>query len=367
VALFHVSAAVISKGTSKGGSVGFATYIAREDIAHTTQHQRYLVREGREGSDLVACGHGGLPSWANDARDFWLAADRYERKNGTVARTYQVSIPRELSPAGRLEVAEDIRRAFFARYPHTWAVHCPTAKDGMDNPHVHVVMSERRDDGIERTPKAYFARAASAEQDPARHGAKKDRSWQGPSRLREFRAGVAVLINSALEREGQAIAVSHESLRARGHARAPEKDHGRSSAVLYMKHRIDTTGWQETLSQRERVQQQYSSWENDCNLAQWYQQKETAGMKDLGREAVLDHVRDRFWRHDKSSAREQEREVAVLRAIAREYPRTGRARVARHDHRHEPTHQRTRTHSRGVAARGLEDVQQRGVHLELER
>src|SRR5712691_1996619 len=131
MALFHVEADVISKGTARGGSQGFASYIARDYLSedgpddggdgggNTTHHARYLVREGKAGDDLVATGSGGLPSWATDAAMFWQAADRYERKNATVARTYQVTLPRELSPEARLALAQDITETCFAQYPHT--------------------------------------------------------------------------------------------------------------------------------------------------------------------------------------------------------------------------------------------------------
>src|SRR5712664_1318921 len=147
----------------------------------------------------------------------WKAADRYEKRtDATGARTYQVMLPRELAPEARMELAHDITETFFAQYPHTWAVHCPLGSDGEEQPHLHVVLSERRDDGIPRTPEVYFRRTAAAGQDPATHGARKDRGLHGKARLRELRAGIATLTNAALEREGHAVAVSHESLEARG-------------------------------------------------------------------------------------------------------------------------------------------------------
>src|SRR5712691_2966333 len=227
MALFHVEADVISKGTARGGSQGFAAYIARDDLSedgpddggngggNSTTHARYLVREGKAGDDLVATGSGGLPSWATDAVMFWQAADRYEKRtDATVARTYQVTLPRELSHEARMELAHDIIETFFAQFPHTWAVHCPTGSDGQEQPHLHVVLSKRRDDGIPRAVPTYFRRAHS--RDPRCGGARKDRSFHGKTRLRELRAGVATLMNAALEREGHAVAVSHESLDARG-------------------------------------------------------------------------------------------------------------------------------------------------------
>ena len=174
MAIFHVSAAFISKGSSGGGAVGFARYLERTDQAYATQHRRYLERDGHDGArDLVASGSAHLPGWAKDAEHFWMMADRYERKDGVIARTYEFALPRELSPEGRLALAHDIRATFFAQYPHTWAVHCPevhTVAEGgreKEQPHMHVMFSTRREDvASERTPEQWFRQAAPAHKDP---------------------------------------------------------------------------------------------------------------------------------------------------------------------------------------------------------
>ena len=64
--------------------------------------------------------------------------------------------------------------------------------------------------------------------------------------------------------------------------------------------------------------------ENDENLVAWRQQKARDGIRDLSREAMVDHVRDWFWLQDASPVREQERTASVWRTIHREHARTGR-------------------------------------------
>ena len=103
-------------------------YTTQADKA--TQLARYVHREGYSTADLVSKGHAMLPSWANDGAHFFAMADRYERKNATVARTYEIALPRELSPAGREALAADIRAAFFERYPSAWAIHNPIDGQG---------------------------------------------------------------------------------------------------------------------------------------------------------------------------------------------------------------------------------------------
>ena len=129
MALYHVDMAIITKGQG-GMSTGFATYIARQDVQHGANHARYLLRDGREGTDLEAAGHGGMPSWVKDGREFWEVADANERHQGRIARTVQVTLPRELSSVARRDLVEDILETYFARFPHAWAMHRPVGRDG---------------------------------------------------------------------------------------------------------------------------------------------------------------------------------------------------------------------------------------------
>ena len=147
--VFHVNSSYISKGKSASG---FAAYLHREQLDQATQLRRYIDREGRGHEDLLASGHAHLPSWANgDDHTFWLAADRYERKNGVVARVVELSLPRELSLQAQRDLADDIRQTFFSDHAHSWAIHAPAARDGSGvQPHMHVMFSPRANDGLAR-------------------------------------------------------------------------------------------------------------------------------------------------------------------------------------------------------------------------
>ena len=83
------------------------------------------------------------------------------------------------------------------------------------------------------------------------------------------------------------------SLRARGEGR---------EAVIYTreqeKARID--------AQREVLHRDIHPQENAANLKAWQAQKPRESLTDLSREAIIDHVRDRFWLRDQSPARDQE-------------------------------------------------------------
>jgi hypothetical protein len=154
-------------------------------------------------------------------------------------------------------------------------------------------------------------RAAAPEEASTTYGGRKDRSWQGPGRGRDAQAGVAPLIRAALERAGHEGAISHASLPARGHA---------CDAGIDTKTQDQAQG----VAECEVLHREAPPWENDLNLLGWPEQKPREGSRDRSREASIDHVRDRFWRHDKRPARAWERAESLLRALDRESARTGR-------------------------------------------
>jgi hypothetical protein len=283
MAIFHVHASYIRKARTSGAA-GFARYLLEGEAQ---RYGRYLRREERERTDLVASDSAHLPLWARDGEHFWAMASRYERgglrRQGTVALCYQFTLPRELSEVRRVELAADLREAFFDRYPHTWAIHNPHAGTADEHPHLHVMMSTRREDmPSARGPETWFRQAAPEGQYRIGAGVKKDHGWF--HRLAQVRSETAVLINAALEREGLALAVSAQSLTARGIDRA--------------------------------VSSYDAAAENIVNLKAWHLEKQRQHI-DVDRTAVLDQVRDRFWLHDQSPYRVQQREQSVARTVAR--------------------------------------------------
>ena len=200
----------------KGKASGHAAYIAREG--------RYAERAGYE--DLEATGHGNLPTWAEgEPALFWSAADRHERANGATYREIEIALPRELNPAQRQELVLDfIRQEIGDRHAHQWAIHNPgAALAGGEQPHAHLMYSERTADGIERDPAQYFKRYNG--QHPELGGCRKD-SAGTEERLLETRQRWAEVQNAHLQQHGHAARVDHRSLADRGIERAPEQHLG---------------------------------------------------------------------------------------------------------------------------------------------
>ena len=161
MATYHCSVKVGGKGQASG----HAAYIAREGS--------YAERDGYE--DLEATGHGNLPSWAeHEPSRFWTAADRYERANGATYLEIEIALPRELNPDQRQALVLDfVQQEIGDRHAHQWAIHNPgAALAGGEQPHAHLMYSERTVDGIERGADQYFKRYNG--QHPERGGCRKD-------------------------------------------------------------------------------------------------------------------------------------------------------------------------------------------------
>ena len=83
-------------------------------------------------------------------------------------------------------------------------------KGGGDNPHMHLMISERGLDGHARDAETWFKRANTAE--PEKGGAKKTRSMMGKEWLEQTREKWEQTANQALERAGRDERISSASL-----------------------------------------------------------------------------------------------------------------------------------------------------------
>lgn len=182
----------------------------------------YVLRLGNYSDrlDLAASGSGNLPTWAADASAFWSAVDAHSRANARLFTEVEAALPRELDQAAQLELVREFARKLADRpegqVPYTWGIH---ANDG--NPHVHLVLSSRADDGIERDgPKAWFARAANStgkhQAEPGKGGV---RSWSEATSkewVSVVRESWADMVNAALAKAGSDARIDHRSHAARG-------------------------------------------------------------------------------------------------------------------------------------------------------
>jgi hypothetical protein len=158
------------KTGGKGRAGKHADYVAREG-----KYAPELTRGTSKLEDLEHKASGNMPVWAtHDAGIFWRAADEHERANGATYREIEVALPRELNPAQRRALVEDfVAQQIGDRHPYTYAIHIPKAAiEKGEQPHAHIMYSERTLDGIARDPDLFFRRANSKA--PDKGGCKKD-------------------------------------------------------------------------------------------------------------------------------------------------------------------------------------------------
>jgi len=222
---------------------------------NASPHADYIAREGKyareKDSDLEHKESGNMPAWAeHKPSEFWKAADTSERANGCTYREIEIALPRELKPEQRLELVRDfVQQEIGDRHAYQFAIHNPKAAiAGGEQPHAHIMFSERLNDGIHRDPEQYFRRANS--KDPERGGAKKMRFGETPTERKEHlfaqRERWADLQNKYLERYQHTDRVDARSLKDQGIEREPERHLGAG-----LVQRFDTEQLQAILELRE--------------------------------------------------------------------------------------------------------------------
>jgi hypothetical protein len=160
---------------------------------------------------------GNMPEWAREnPSEYWKAADIYERSNGRLYVEIEFSFPVEIPKYKRLELAREFADAVTGKevLPYTLAIH----KNDPDNPHCHLMISERSNDGVLRSPDSWFRKADAK----TNGGARKTKTLQSLDWFSEIRELWANIANTALEKEGRAERIDHRTLKAQGINRIPQ-------------------------------------------------------------------------------------------------------------------------------------------------
>jgi MobA/MobL family protein len=198
----------------------------------------YITREGEyadgDRDSAIYTESDQMPSWAeDDARNYWDAADLYERANGRLYVSADFALPRDLSTDDQVALAREFARELTRdeRLPYTLAIHSGRDADGNEhNPHAHLMISERKNDGIDRSPQQWFSRANST--DPSRGGAEKTRAIHGHAWIEHARSRWAELTNKTMQRLGRDERVDHRSYERRGTDQEPGRHYGPSAAYI---------------------------------------------------------------------------------------------------------------------------------------
>ncbi len=196
------------------------------------RHATYIDRQGSHSTrgDLIYSSYGNMPNWAaGDPNLFWSMADRHERANGAAYREHEIALPNELTVAQLIDLAERLVRNLVGHKPYQYAIHGSEGKlGGIQNPHIHLMCSDRIPDGIERSPDREFSRYNAKQ--PSAGGCRKDSGGKSPMELRQqvtaSRKLVADTQNEVLAEYGHEARVDHRSLRDQGVQRRAERHLG---------------------------------------------------------------------------------------------------------------------------------------------
>ena len=176
---------------------------SKNTFHYLTRTGHFLAKKQDEELEFVRSGH--LPAWAkNRPADFWKSADQHEIERGRTSTVLTVALPKELNRLQRIELVEAFIQEFTDTYqfPYTAAVHHhASALTGEDQPHLHLMYSERSlADGIERSPEQFFKQYRP--KNPQQGGAQKmtaNALGQGKNQVVIFRQTTEQLLNDCLQ------------------------------------------------------------------------------------------------------------------------------------------------------------------------
>ena len=248
MAVFHLKA-------SFGSRAGGQSARAKSD---------YIEREGRyekDGEELEHKENENMPEWArDDPEKYWEAADEHERANGRLYSEVQFALPKELNEDERREAASSFAERLTGgeRLPYTLAIHRGGANG--ENPHAHLMFSERGNDGIERSGEQWFKRHNAKA--PEKGGARKSREAKAGDWLEKTRKAWEQTANRALERAGRSERIDGRSLadlrdeahRAGDLERAAELSREPNVHLGPERYRTSRGGASETVKQAGRVE-----------------------------------------------------------------------------------------------------------------
>jgi len=217
VAIYHLTAKTGSRGGGQSAKAKYC-YVCRE--------QEYS--KGKE--PVVFKASGNLPEWAvHQPKNYWRAADKFERANARLFKEIEFALPRELTKDQAIKLSTAFAEHLTAteKLPYSLAVHQGRKSSDL---HCHVVISERVNDGLARTPETWFKRANNA--DPQKGGARKTDALKPKDWLKNTRAAWQDYANTALQLAGCHERIDHRSYKARGIDSTPQLKLGPSVVAM---------------------------------------------------------------------------------------------------------------------------------------
>lgn len=221
MAIYHLSTKPVSRSSGRSAVASAAYRCAvllvnqRDGLVHD-----FTRKEGVEHNEIVLP-QGVSADWALDRSKLWNAAEFAEkRKDARVAREFEIALPHELSPEGRLKAARAFAQDLANRYGAAvdFAIHSPSEHGDIRNYHAHVLMTTRQ------VGKAGLGEKTVLEHKNARLLANGMATTD--MQLRDIRQSWEGIANRQLQREGLDVRIDHRSHMERGLELSPTEHMG---------------------------------------------------------------------------------------------------------------------------------------------
>jgi ATP-dependent exoDNAse (exonuclease V) alpha subunit len=221
MAIYRLAADIVRR--SEGRTVtAAAAYRSAELIVDQRTGLAFDYRRRHGVLDTEILAPNDAPGWMHDRVRLWNAVEAAEkRKDAQLARDIELALPHELTAGEHRELVHRFVRSAFvdAGMVADIALHAPDEDGDTRNFHAHILLTMRRIEGD--------------------HFGDKERAWNKPEQLEQWRALWADHVNQALEIAGDQACVDHRSLEAQGIERLPQIHLG--LAVTEMRRRGITT------------------------------------------------------------------------------------------------------------------------------
>lgn len=220
MAIYHLTTKAVSR--TKGQSVvASAAYRAGERLEDMRTDE---VADYRRKSEVD---HTEIIGFSGSRSELWNKAEQAEkRKDATLAKEYEIALPKELDRAHKIKLAQEY--AHYLHERHNVAVDLCIHKIDSDNPHAHILTTTREvRNGNELGEKTAREWSDTKRKKHGLDGRKQD--------LIEARETWATLANRSLARSHVIERIDHRSLKAQNIQREPQIHVGVTATAMERK------------------------------------------------------------------------------------------------------------------------------------
>ena len=222
--MYHLSVKTISRANGSSAAAS-AAYRSGQEVTNerTGEVHDYTRKQGVEHTEIVAS--PAAPEWANNRSVLWSAAEQAEkRKDATVAREFQVAIPKELTREQGIALVREFAAELVDkhRFAADIAIHKDDPKkwDGSEKGfigyHAHILCSTRR-----LTAEGFNEKTREL-----------DGMKAGREHIQHWRERWEIVANKHLQIAGHEQRIDHRSLKDQGIEGAPTKHLGVDATAM---------------------------------------------------------------------------------------------------------------------------------------